>query len=94
MKATGGDVKRGKGFIAGMLAAAFLVAAAGAYAAQEYVLAGGTHALVEGHRLILIGEDSQRVAAPVGVYQIHESSLAIYVTPERVEVRTRPPEIR
>ncbi|MBE0602630.1 MAG: hypothetical protein IH611_03240 [Deltaproteobacteria bacterium] len=87
-------MKKGTGFIAGVLAAAFLLAAAGAFAAQEYVLAGGTRAVIEGHRLILIGENSERAVAPAGVYQIRESGQAIYVTAERVEVRTRPPEIR
>jgi len=87
-------VRNVKGFIAGIVCIVSLAAAPGVFAGQEYILAGGTRAVIEGHRLILIGEKSERIVAPVGVYQIRESGQAIYVTAERIEVRTRPPEIR
>lgn len=83
-----------KRFISGIACIVALAAAPAVFAGQEYVLAGGTRAVIEGHRLILIGEKSEHVVAPLGVYPIRESGQAIYVTAERVEVRTRPPEIR
>lgn len=85
---------RMKGFIAAFLVAAVLATAAAAFAAQEFTLAGGTRAVIEGNRLFLIGEKSERISAPVGVYRIHESVQAIYVTADGVEVRRVPPEIR
>lgn len=83
-----------KVFIAVTLAAASLATAPAAFADREYTLAGGTRAVIEGHRLFLIGEDSKPVPAPIGVYRIRESNQAIYVTVEGVEVRKMPPEIR
>ncbi len=85
---------RMKGFIAAFLVATVLAAAAAAFAAQEFTLAGGTRAVLEGRRLVLIGENSERVVAPIGVYRIRESDREIHVTGEGAEVRKRLPEIR
>ena len=83
-----------KGFIAGIVCIVSLAAAPGLFAGQEYILAGGTRAVIEGGRLILIGADSTRAVAPPGKYNIRGGNQAIYVTPEKIEVRERPPEIR
>lgn len=83
-----------KRFIAGIICAASLAAEPALCAGEGIVLVGGTRALIEGRRLILIGENSERVVAPVGTYLIRESSQAIHVTYEGVEVRARPPEIQ
>jgi len=88
-------VRTMKRLVAGVVCVASFAAASAAFGADEgIVLKGGTRAVIEGRRLILIGGNAEREAAPVGVYRIRESNREILVTNEGVEVRTGPPEIR
>ena len=94
-KTTGGNVRSVKGFIAGIVCIVSLAAAPGLFAGQEYILAGGTRAVIEGRPADPDRRGFERVRSlRPGQYNIRGGNRAIYVTPEKIEVRERPPEIR
>jgi hypothetical protein len=70
----------------------FLVPAS--FAGNEYTLVGGTRAVIEGKKLILIGKDSRRTVAPSGRYDTRDGKYSIVVKGEEIVIRDHTRELR
>jgi hypothetical protein len=72
-------MRRIRGALAGILALSMLVSAPMIFAAGEFVLVGGTRAVIEGKQLILIDKDSRRSVAPQGRYDTRDGRYSIVI---------------
>jgi hypothetical protein len=64
-----------------------LMGAAHAGAMNDFVLVGGTRAVIEGKTLILIGRDSRRSIAPPGRYDTRDGRYSIIVKSNEIVIR-------
>jgi hypothetical protein len=82
--------------LAGILCISSVAAAAApaVFAAREFILVGGTRAVIEGQQLILIGKDSKRRVAPPGYYDIRASDQSVFVEKDGVRIGESPKGLR
>jgi hypothetical protein len=64
------------------------------FAGNEFVLVGGTSAVIEGKQLILIGKDSKRSVAPPGRYDTRDGRYSIVVMKNEIVIRDHTKELR
>jgi hypothetical protein len=90
----GGFMRIAKTSFAGIfcLSALFLVPAS--FAGNEYVLVGGTRAVIEGKQLFLIGTNSRRSVAPSGIYDTRDGRYSIVVKGNEIVIRDHTKELR
>ena len=68
-----------RGVLGTMLALSMFVSAPTLSASGEFVLVGGTRAVIEGKQLILIDRDSRRSVAPPGRYDTQDGRYSVVV---------------
>ena len=83
-----------KTFFAGILYLSCLFPAPASFAGNEFVLVGGTRAVIEGKQLILIDKDSRRSVAPSGKYDTRDGRYSIVVKGNEIVVRDHTKELR
>ena len=64
------------------------------FAGSEFVLVGGTRAVIEGKQLILIGQGSRRSIAPPGKYDTRDGRYSIVVKNNEIVIRDHTKELR
>jgi hypothetical protein len=64
------------------------------FAGNEYTLVGGSRAVIEGKKLILIGKYSRRTVAPSGRYDTRDGKYSIIVKGEEIVIRDHTKELR
>jgi hypothetical protein len=74
------------------LSCLFLVPAS--FAGNEFVLVGGTRAVIEGKQLIVIDKDSRRTVAPSGKYDTRDGRYSIVVMKNEIVIRDHTKELR
>lgn len=83
-----------KTFFAGILCLSCLSFATASFAANEFVLVGGTRAVIEGKQLILIDMNSRRSIAPSGKYDTRDGRYSIVVKGNEIVIRDHTKELR
>ena len=83
-----------KTFFAGILCLFCLLFVPASFAGNEFVLVGGTSAVIEGKQLILIGKDSMRSVAPPGRYDTRDGRYSIVVMKNEIVIRDHTKELR
>jgi len=83
-----------KTFFAGMLYFSCLFLVPASFAGNEFVLLGGTRAVIEGKQLILIDKDSRRSVAPSGKYDTRDGRYSIVVKEKEIVIRDHTKELR
>lgn len=81
-------------FIAGILCLSCLFVVPASFAGNEFVLVGGTRAVIEGKQLILIDTNSRRSVAPSGKYDTREGRYSIVVKGNEIVIRDHTKELR
>lgn len=81
-------------FTWGILLLACMFLAPAAFAGNEFVLVGGTRAVIEGKQLILIDGKSRRTVAPVGRYDTRNGKYVIIVNANGIVIRETAKERR
>lgn len=74
------------------LSCAYLVPAS--FAGNEFALAGGTRAVIEGKQLILTDKNSRRSVAPSGKYDTMDGRYSIVVKGNEIVIRDHTKEQR
>ena len=83
-----------KTYIAGILYLSSLFLVPATFAGNEFVLVGGTRAVIEGKQLILIDKDSRRSVAPSGKYDTRDGRYSIVVKGDDIVIRDHTKELR
>lgn len=83
-----------KRFFAGILCLSCLFLVPASFAGNEFVLVGGTSAVIEGKQLILIGKDLKRSVAPLGRYDTRDGRYSIVVMKNEIVIRDHTKELR
>jgi len=83
-----------KTFFAGILCFSCLYLVPTSFAGNEFVLVGGTRAVIEGKQLILIDKNSRRSAAPSGKYDTNDGRYSIVVKGNEIVIRDHTKELR
>ena len=78
----------------GILCLSCLLYVPASFAGNEFVLVGGTSAVIEGKQLILIGKDSKRSIAPPGRYDTRDGRYSIVVMKNEIVIRDHTKELR
>jgi len=81
-------------FFAGVLCLSCLFLVPASFAANEFVLVGGSRAVVEGKQLILIDMNSRRSVAPPGKYDTRDGRYSIIVKGKEIVIRDHTKELR
>jgi hypothetical protein len=87
-------MKHRKPFLGWIVCLSWLLLVPASFAGDEYTLVGGTPAVIEGKRLILIGKDSRRSVAPPGRYDTRDGKYSIIVKGEEIVIRDHTKELR
>ena len=87
-------MKTMKLFIAGMVCLSSVYLVPASFAGNEFVLVGGTRAVIEGKQLILTGQDSRRSIAPPGKYDTRDGRYSIIVKNNEIVIRDHTKELR
>ena len=83
-----------KTFFAGILYLSCLFLVPGSFAGNEFVLVGGTSAVIEGKQLILVGKDGKRSVALPGKYDTRDGRYSIVVKKNEIVIRDHTKELR
>lgn len=83
-----------KTFLAGILCLSCLFFVPASFAGNEFLLVGGTRAVIEGKQLILIDKDSRRSVAPSGKYDTRDGRYSIVVKGKEIVIRDHTKELR
>jgi hypothetical protein len=83
-----------KTFFMTILYLSCLLFAPASFAGNEFVLVGGTSAVIEGKQLILIGKDSKRSVALPGRYDTRDGRYSIVVMKNEIVIRDHTKELR
>jgi len=81
-------------FLAGILFLSCLFFVPASFAGDEFVLVGGTRAVIEGKQLILIDKNSKRSVAPSGKYDTRDGRYSIVVKGNEIVIRDHTKELR
>ena len=84
----------GKTHLACILCLSMLFLVPGSFAGNEFVLVGGTRAVIEAKQLILIGKDSRKSVAPPGKYDTRDGRYSIVVKKNEIVIRDHTKELR
>jgi hypothetical protein len=90
----GGLMRFIKTFIAGLLCLSCLFLVTASFAGDEFLLVGGTRAVIEGKQLILIDANSRRSVAPSGRYDTRGGRYSIIVKGNEIVIRDHAKELR
>ena len=83
-----------KRFFAGILCLSCIYLVPASFAGNEFVLVGGTRAVIEGKQLLLIDKDSRRSVAPSGKYDTRDGRYSIVVKGNEIVIRDHTKELR
>jgi len=83
-----------KRFFAGILCLSCIYLVPASFAGNEFVLVGGTRAVIEGKQLILIENNSRRSVAPSGKYDTRDGRYSIVVKGNEIVIRDHTKELR
>jgi hypothetical protein len=83
-----------KRFFVGILCLSCLYVVPASFAGNEFVLVGGTRAVIEGKQLILIDKNSRRSIAPAGIYDTRDGRYSIVVKEKDIVIRDHTKELR
>jgi len=83
-----------KRIFAGILCLSCLYVVPASFAGSEFVLVGGTRAVIEGEKLILIDSNSRRSVAPSGKYDTRDGRYSIVVKGNGIVIRDHTKELR
>jgi len=87
-------MKSMKKFFMGILFLSCPFLVPGSFAASEFVLVGGTRAVIEGKQLIMIDMNSRRSVAPSGKYDTSDGRYSIVVKGDVIVIRDHTKELR
>jgi hypothetical protein len=90
----GGLMRITKTFFAGILYLSCLFIVPASFAGNEFVLVGGTRAVIEGKQLILIDNNSRRSVAPSDKYDTRDGRYSIIVKGQEIVIRDNTKELR
>ena len=83
-----------KTFFAGVLYLSCLFLVPASFAANEFLLVGGSRAVIEGKQLILIDKNSRRSVAPSGKYDTRDGRYSIVIKGNEIVIRDHTKELR
>ncbi|TFH33421.1 MAG: hypothetical protein E4G97_00580 [Deltaproteobacteria bacterium] len=81
-------------FFAGILCFTCIYLVPVSFAGNEFVLVGGTHAVIEGKKFILIDRNSKHSVAPNGKYDTRDGRYTIVVKGDEIVIRDHTKELR
>ena len=84
----------GKSLFVGISFLSWLFLVPASHAENVFSLVGGTQAVIEGKKLILIGKDSRRSVAPPGRYDTRDGRYSIVVKGNDLVIRDHTKELR
>jgi len=90
----GGIMKIAKRFFAGILCLSCIYLVPASFAGIEFILVGGTRAVIEGKQLILIDWNSRHSIAPSGKYDTRDGRYSIVVKGNEIVIRDHTKELR
>jgi hypothetical protein len=90
----GGFMRIAKTSFAGIFCLSTLFLVPASFAGNEFVLVGGTRAVIEGKQLFLIGVNSKRSIAPSGKYDTRDGRYSIVVKGNAIVIRDHTKELR
>jgi len=90
----GGFMRIMRTFLTGLFCLSWFFLVPAFSAGNEFVLVGGTRAVIEGKQLILIGKDSGRSVAPPGIYDTRDGRYSIVVKGKEIVIREHAKELR
>jgi hypothetical protein len=87
-------MRSAKWFFSWILCFTLFLPALVSFAGDEYILRDGTRAVIEGKKLILIGQYARRTVAPPGRYDTRGGRYSIVVKGEEIVIRDHAKELR
>jgi len=83
-----------KRFFAGILCLSCIYLVPASFAGNEFILVGGTRAVIEGKQLILIDRNSRHSIAPSGKYDTRDGRYSIVVKGNEIVIRDHTKELQ
>jgi len=87
-------MKIAKRFFAGILCLSCIYLVPTSFAGNEFILVGGTRAVIEGKQLILIDGNSRHSVAPSGKYDTRDGRYSIVVKGKEIVIHDHSKELR